>query len=63
MGENSIAYTCPNAGTCSRHKHCHVLTTTEEIPIAIPVKQQCPAEGKMPDGRLKEIIIYIGKVT
>lgn len=58
-----ITYNCPEAETCPRHKHCHVLTTAEELQQQIPVYQQCVAAGKNPDGTTKEILIYIGKVA
>lgn len=59
----TITYTCPKADSCPIHKHCHVLTTAEEISVAIPVLQQCLVEEKNTDGTVKEILIYIGKVV
>ena len=63
MEKKSINYTCPNADTCPRHKHCHVLSTPEELQVQIPVYQQCVAAGKNADGTTKEILIYIGKAA
>ena len=62
MGKKIIYY-CPYAVSCKLNKKCRVLTAAEVLRTEIAVWQQCPAEGKNPDGTKKEIQITIGKVA
>lgn len=48
-------YKCPKEDKCVLKKHCHVITTSQEILQPIPVFKKCPAKNN------KEILIYIGK--
>ncbi|WP_310603722.1 hypothetical protein [Anaerosporobacter sp.] len=47
-------YKCPYEKECPINKHCHVLTTAQEIIGPLPVMIQCAAKHK------EEIIVTIG---
>lgn len=49
-----FVYKCPYESTCPIKKHCHVLTTIQEIIVPLPVMIQCAAKHK------EEIVVYIG---
>ena len=53
--EKSVHYTCPKEGTCTLHKHCHVLKTAKPLEGIITAFVKCPAQKN------KEIPVCIGE--
>lgn len=52
--DNFVHYRCPLESTCTGHKHCHVLKTTERLKTAIDAIVKCPVKQN------EEIVVRIG---